>query len=42
MGECGGTNTCTIYRCTHCQHEETIERKLIDWTKALIVKAQEK
>jgi hypothetical protein len=42
MGQCGGSNTCTIYRCTHCQHEETIEREPIDWSKALIGKAQDK
>ena len=42
MGFCGGSNTCTIYRCPHCQHEETIEREPIDWSKALIGKEQEK
>jgi len=42
MGACGGSNTCTIYRCTYCQHEEIVEREPIDWSKALVEKAQEK
>jgi len=42
MGQCGGSNTCTMYRCTHCQHEETVNYEPIDWSKALIGKAQEK
>ena len=42
MGACGGSDTCTIYRCTHCHHEEIVEREPIDWSKALVEKAQEK
>ena len=42
MGICGGGNTFKIYKCTHCQHIETVKHEPIDWSKALIGKVQEK
>jgi len=41
MGVCGYGINKTIYRCTHCKHEETVENAPVDWSKALINKKDE-